>query len=280
MPNRSHNSFPNRAIGPPGLVTRPRRHAGAFSLIELLTIIAVIAILAALLLPVLSLAKEKGRQTVCMNNLTQFASCWQMYANDNDSKLAINLPSNNPALPDTVSNIWAMGNVQVFQEATNVGLLEQATLFPYTRDTALYQCPADFSQVNGMRRVRSFSMNGWVGSSYMDTLPGESIYQTYLKENGIAQKGASELWIFMDEHEVTIDDAWFLMTMDDSAPFASFPATRHRRGYNLNFADGHVEHYALHDPNTPNTPGRRMLVNSQNSDWIRLKQVTTSLVAP
>jgi len=77
----------------------------------------------------------------------------------------------------------------------------------------------------------------------------------------------------MDEHEATIDDPWFLVTMTDSQPFASFPATRHSRGYNLNFADGHVEHRALRDPNTQSPPAQ---VSLQNADWIELKQVTTA----
>jgi prepilin-type N-terminal cleavage/methylation domain-containing protein/prepilin-type processing-associated H-X9-DG protein len=256
-------------------------HLRAFTLIELLVVIAVIGILAALLLPALSAAKAKGQQVACMNNLKQFGICWQMYANDNDSKLIQNLPATNlpPLLPlsNTVpatSNLWSLGNMMSPQQATSTQLLQYGLLYLYTSETALYHCPADFSEANGVPRVRSYSMNGWVGSGYMNTLANEAGYQTYVKESGMAAKGTSGLWVFMDEHEETIDDSWFEVTMDDSKPFESFPATRHSRGYNLNFADGHVEHYALHDPATiaPSKP-----VNGTNSDWIKLKQVTTTV---
>jgi prepilin-type N-terminal cleavage/methylation domain-containing protein/prepilin-type processing-associated H-X9-DG protein len=57
----------------------------AFTLIELLVVIAIIAILAAMILPVLSRAKQTGLKIACMNNLKQLGYAAQIYLNDNQS---------------------------------------------------------------------------------------------------------------------------------------------------------------------------------------------------
>ena len=66
--------------------------------------IATIAILAALLLPVLTRAKMKARQTSCFSNLRQLGLAWTMYKDENTTKLAEAYPVNNPT-------VWVQGNM-------------------------------------------------------------------------------------------------------------------------------------------------------------------------
>lgn len=55
-----------------------------FTLIELLVVIAIIAILAAILFPVFAKARERARQTACVNNLKQLATATNLYYQDWD----------------------------------------------------------------------------------------------------------------------------------------------------------------------------------------------------
>jgi prepilin-type N-terminal cleavage/methylation domain-containing protein/prepilin-type processing-associated H-X9-DG protein len=133
--------------------TSPPRAAplsiAAFTLIELLVVIAIIAMLAALLLPVLSRAKESGRATACLSDLHQIGLALQLYVGDYRNRL----PYMSDIYPGT-TNLYPgpdqvlsnhLGNLNVLHCPSDKWLPGKPLGFPQKAPTYFEQTGCSFS---------------------------------------------------------------------------------------------------------------------------------------
>jgi prepilin-type N-terminal cleavage/methylation domain-containing protein/prepilin-type processing-associated H-X9-DG protein len=216
----------------------PSQCFGAFTLIELLVVIAIIAILAALLLPALARAKSRAQTVACLNNNRQLGLGWLMYADESNGMLATSF--------DWVTNIcWESYNPDN-PDNTNISYLVNGLLGPYVKNPAVYKCPADQSKgVFGdttLPRVRTISMSqafanpgeGWVTDQY----------RKYTKSGDMVLPAPVNLWVMLDEHPDSVNDAAFAVRMEcqgANAIWQDGPSILHNGGCGFSFADGHSE---------------------------------------
>ena len=128
-------------------------------------------------------------------------------------------------------------------------------MWPYCGNSlAIWKCPADHSSVtvNGeiKPRVRSMSMNvflnGWGGTDGGWGAP-YSTYRIYTKQSELQNPGPSQIFVFLDMREDSIDMGNFATRMagwpdrPDLYGFFDLPGFYHHFACGFSFADGHSE---------------------------------------
>jgi prepilin-type N-terminal cleavage/methylation domain-containing protein len=248
-----------RRIAMPAFESDKSRSRLGFTLIELLVVIAIIGILASLLFPALSRAKSKAQAVVCLNNLKQIQLGWVMYAEDHNDWL---VPNNPPNAGGGNLATWARGDIRYGNaDGTNVDHLigqREGSLSPYVKTHLVFKCPEDrsvtrLSDGSTYRRVRSYSMNGFVGTRALD-IGGTGAAATFLRRSEFAKAanaGRRELLVFIDVHEDYLDTCLFVLGRDISyEAWKNLAASRHDSRGVLSYTDGHVELHRWKDPRT------------------------------
>ena len=251
----------------------------AFTLIELLVVIAIIAILAAMLMPVLSRAKQRAQGTSCLNNGKQLMLALHLYATENNDFYPPNPDDGNI---DPGYN-WCSGNAGIGgpQEFDPDVLLDpkRSLLIKYLgHDPKVFKCPADtrVGPYNGTNNpsligqivpaARTFSMSQAVGTidpgfaatysshSGVPDLPvtgpwltgvwhqnlHNNPWRTFGKLSDAGPPSPSDLWVFVDEDARGLNDAAFAVDMVNEV-WRDAPGTYHNIGCGFAFADGHSE---------------------------------------
>jgi prepilin-type N-terminal cleavage/methylation domain-containing protein len=250
----------------------------AFTLIELLVVIAIIAILAALLMPVLSRAKQRAQGASCLNNGKQLMIGLHLYTGENNDFYPPNPDDGN----DDPGYNWCGGSAGIGQsDEFNPDILldsARSLLINYLGHNAkVFKCPADLRQ--GLYQgtnpsligqivlaARTFSMSQSVGTidpgfaadyrshhgvpnlpvtgPWLTGVWHENLHnnpwRTFGKMSEIGPPSPSELWVFVDEDASGLNNAAFALTMEGNT-WHDVPGTYHNIGCGFAFADGHSE---------------------------------------
>jgi prepilin-type processing-associated H-X9-DG protein len=219
-----------------------------------------------------------------MNNLKQLQLAWFSYAQDHNDSLPPNRTQRDQFSYLATTGSWVLGNAKLDTTASNV---EGGVIYDYVKAPGVYCCPADRSTVDqrpDLPRTRSYAMEHWLNMRANTGTGLDSANDSPLNLRNysrIVNPGPSGLFVFIDEHPVSINDGifsipspWAFPEVNVRRSWVSFPSERHNGGDNLSFADGHVEHHRwryLRKP-TIDPDARTFVVNADDDADVRWVQ--------
>ena len=199
-----------------------------FTLIELLVVIAIFAILAAILFPVFARAREKARQTSCLNNVKQISLGIKMYVTDYDDIMfasCIGVPGDPPEVTGVVYHWhWSAYGYAL--------LLWPDLIYPYVKNVQVFRCPSKPSAWTG------YGYNYY----YLGANPSGTTV-TYVAPLSHIAKPAETIAIADAANYLIYPPHLYGSTPSpgNSLYDRNFGGCRHNGGANLAFCDGHAK---------------------------------------
>jgi len=176
-----------------------------------------------------------------------------IYAGDNNDWLPA-VGQNDP--PSTSRKLWIQGAFVYPEANTNSAYIldpKYALFANYLHSIRTYVCPSDAPTVllsgKSYPRLRSYSMNAYVGwTGHWDNRLSAD-YSVFKKASQVAPSLSSGLLLFTDVHPKSICWPYYAVQMRDDI-FLLFPGNAHSMGSVISFADGHAERHRWVDPRT------------------------------